>query len=128
MNMLAKLELFCPQFPLLDLSADIEVTGTKVSFDLTYGCNTLNCEIQADSIEQTREVCSQFDPENSSEQEYEQLVVDSRTHAIVVDTDGIEAPVGLRFTLTESQVSDLNKQLEYFAEEQAAQLLKHLAA
>lgn len=123
MNMLAKPELFCPQFPLLDLSADIEVTGTKVSFDLTYGCNTLNCEIKADSIEQTREVYSQFDPENSSEQEFEQLVVDSRTHAIVVNTDGIEAPVGLRFTLTESQVTELNKQLEYFAEEQADALV-----
>ena len=123
MNMMSKPELFCPQFPLLDLSADIEVTGSIVSFDLTYGCNTLNCEIQADSIEQNREVTPQFNPEAAFDQKYEQLVVDSRTHAIVVDTDGIEAPQGLRFTLTESQVTELNKQLEYFAEEQADQVL-----
>ena len=64
-------------------------------------------------------VSPQFNPEYAFDQEYEQLIVDGRTYAIVVDTDGIEAPVGLRFTLTESQVTELNKQLEYFAEEQA---------
>ncbi|MEG2749521.1 MAG: hypothetical protein RR939_08915 [Acinetobacter sp.] len=128
MNMMTKPELFCPQFPLLDLSSEMEVTGSKVSFDLTYGCNTLNCEIQADSIDQVREVTPQFNPEFAYDQEYEQLVVDSRTYAVVVNTDGIEAPVGLRITLTEKQVIELNKQLEYLADELADESLGIMAA
>ena len=45
------------------------------------------------------------------------------TFVLVVDNDNTDIPNGLRITLTESQVTELNKQLEYLAEEQADQVL-----
>ncbi|QRF07602.1 hypothetical protein [Acinetobacter pittii] len=119
MNMLVnKPELLCPSFPYLDMSTDIQVEGETVYFDLTYGCNVLNCQIKAETTYDTREVTDQFSG-CAHDQEYEVLVVDTKTHAVVTDKDGIESPIGLRFKLTDSQVSSLNEQLKYYAEELA---------
>ena len=41
----------------------------------------------------------------------------------MIDSDHTDIPNGLRITLTEKQVTELNKQLEYFAEEQADQVV-----
>jgi len=123
MNMFAKPELLCPSFPYLDLSTDIQVEGETVYFDLTWGCNVLNCQIKAESSFDTREVNPQFS-ECARDQHYEVLSVDTRTHAVVTDKDGIEAPIGLRFKLTEAQVNSLNEQLKYYAEELADEELR----
>lgn len=123
MNMFAKPELLCPSFPYLDLSTDIQVEGETVYFDLTWGCNILNCQIKAGSSFDTREVNDQFS-ECARDQQYEVLSVDTRTHAVVTDKDGIESPVGLRFQLTEAQVNSLNEQLKYYAEELADEELR----
>lgn len=123
MNMFAKPELLCPSFPYLDLSSDIQVEGETVYFDLTWGCNVLNCQIKAESSFDTREVNPQFS-EYAHDQQYEVLSVDTRTHAVVTDKDGIESPVGLRFKLTEAQVNSLNEQLKYNAEELADEELR----
>ena len=107
-----------PIFPYLDMSTDIQVEGETVYFDLTYGCNVLNCQIKAETTYDTREVTDQSSG-CARDQEYEVLVVDTKTHAVVTDKDGIESPIGLRFKLTDAQVSSLNEQLKYYAEELA---------
>lgn len=71
---------------------------------------------------------SNYQYEDYRDQDYEQLVVDEETFVLIVDNDHTDIPKGLRITLTEIQVTELNKQLEYFAEEQADQQLKVLAA
>lgn len=130
MNMMSKPELFCPQLPKFEVSSDIEVDGSVVSFDLKHGCIVIQCSMTADVIAKSREVAyipscygSNYQHEEECEQEYEQLVVDEETFVLVVDNDNTNIPNGLRITLTESQVTELNKQLEYFAEEQADQVL-----
>ena len=130
MNMMSKPELFCPQLPKFEVSSDIEVDGSVVSFDLVYGCITIQCSMTADVIAKSREVAyipsrygSNYQYEEECEQEYEQLVVDQETFVLVVHNDNTDIPNGLRITLTESQVTELNKQLEYLAEEQADQVL-----
>ena len=135
MNMMSKPELFCPQLPKFEVSADVEVDGSVVLFELVYGCIVIQCSMTADVVTKSREVAyipsrygSNYQYEEECEQEYEQLVVDAETFVLVVHNDNTDIPNGLRITLTESQVTELNKQLEYFAEEQADQELKVLAA
>lgn len=130
MNMMSKPELLCPQLPKFQVSSDIEVDGPLVSFDLKHGCIVIQCSMTADVVTKSREVSyipsqygSNYQYEEECEQEYEQLVVDQETFVLVVDNDNTDIPNGLRITLTESQVTELNKQLEYFAEEQADQVL-----
>lgn len=130
MNMMSKPELFCPQLPKFEVSSEIEVDGSVVSFELVYGSITIQCSMTADVIAKSREVAyipsrysSNYQYEEECEQEYEQLVVDEETFVVVEDNDNTDIPNGLRITLTESQVTELNKQLEYFAEEQADQVL-----
>ena len=130
MNMMSKPELFCPQLPKFEVSSDIEVDGSVVSFDLKHGCIVIQCSMTADVVTKSREVAyipsrygSNYQYEDYCEQEYEQLVVDEETFVLVVYNDNTDIPNGLRITLTESQVTELNKQLEYLAEEQADQVL-----
>ena len=130
MNMMSKPELFCPQLPKFEVSSDIEVDGSLVSFDLKHGCIVIQCSMTADVVNKSREVAhipsrygSNYQYEEECKQEYEQLVVDEETFVLVVHNDNTDIPNGLRITLTESQVTELNKQLEYFAEEQADQVL-----
>ena len=130
MNMMSKPELFCPQLPKFEVSSDIEVDGSLVSFDLKLGCIVIQCSMTADVIAKSREVAyipsrygSNYQYEDYCEQDYEQLVVDEETFVLVVHNDNTDIPNGLRITLTESQVAELNKQLEYLAEEQADQVL-----
>lgn len=84
----------------------------------------------ADVVTKQREVAyipsrygSNYQYEDYRDQDFEQLIVDEETFVLVVDNDNTDIPNGLRITLTESQVTELNKQLEYFAEEQADQVL-----
>ena len=135
MNMMSKPELFCPQLPKFEVSSEIEVDGSLVSFDLKHGSIEIQCSMTADVVAKSHEVAyipsrygSNYQYEDYCEQEYEQLVVDEETFVLVVHNDNTDIPNGLRITLTESQVTELNKQLEYFAEEQADQELKVLAA
>ena len=130
MNMMSKPELFCPQLPKFEVSADVETDGSVVLFDLVYGSIEIQCSMTADVIAKSREVAyipsrygSNYQYEEECEQDYEQLVVDEETFVLVVDNDNTDIPNSLRITLTESQVTELNKQLEYFAEEQADQVL-----
>ena len=130
MNMMSKPELFCPQLPKFEVSSDIEVDGSLVSFDLKHGCIVIQCSMTADVVNKSRKVSyipsrygSNYQYEEECEQEYEQLVVDEETFVLVVYNDNTDIPNGLRITLTESQVTELNKQLEYFAEEQADEVL-----
>ena len=130
MNMMSKPELFCPQLPKFEVASDVEVDGSLVSFDLKLGCIVIQCSMTADVIAKSREVAyipkrygSNYQYEEECEQEYEQLVVDDETFVLVVHNDNTDIPNGLRITLTESQVTELNKQLEYLAEEQADQVL-----
>ena len=135
MNMMSKPELLCPQLPKFEVASDVEVDGSLVSFDLKLGCIVIQCSMTADVVTKSREVSyipsqygSNYQYEDYFNQDYEQLVVDEETFVLVVDNDNTDIPNGLRITLTESQVTELNKQLEYFAEEQADQELKVLAA
>ena len=130
MNMMSKPELLCPQLPKFEVSADVEVDGSLVLFELVYGSIVIQCSMTADVATKQREVAyipsrygSNYQYEDYCEQDYEQLVVDEETFVLVVDNDNTDIPNGLRITLTESQVTELNKQLEYFAEEQADQVL-----
>ncbi len=131
MNTITKPEIFCPQLPKFEVSSDIEVDGSVVSFELVYGCIVIQCSMTADVVTKSREIAyipsrygSNYQYEDCCEQEYEQLVVDEETFVVVEDNDNMEdIPNGLRITLTESQVTELNKQLEYLAEEQADQVL-----
>ena len=130
MNMMSKPELFCPQLPKFEVSSDIEVDGSLVSFDLKHGCIIIQCSMTADVVTKQREIAyipsqygSNYQYEDCCNQDYEQLVVDEETFVVVEDNDNTDIPNGLRITLTESQVTELNKQLEYFAEEQADQVL-----
>ena len=127
---MSKPELFCPQLPKFEISSDIEVDGSLVSFDLKLGCIVIQCSMTADVVNKSRKVSyipsqygSNYQYEDCCNQDYEQLVVDEETFVLVVDNDHTDIPNGLRITLTESQVLELNKQLEYFAEEQADQVL-----
>ena len=135
MNMMSKPELFCPQLPKFEVSSDIEVDGSLVSFDLKHGCIVIQCSMTADVVTKQREIAyipsqhgSNYQYEDYCNQDYEQLVVDEETFVLVVDNDNTDIPNGLRITLTESQVTELNKQLEYLAEEQADKELSVLAA
>ena len=130
MNMMSKPELFCPQLPKFDVSVDVEVDGSVVLFELVYGSIEIQCSMTADVVTKSREVAyipsrygSNYQYEDYCEQDYEQLVVDEETFVVVEDNDNTDIPNGLRITLTESQVTELNKQLEYLAEEQADQVL-----
>lgn len=130
MNMMSKPELFCPQLPKFEVANDVEVNGSVVSFDLVYGCIVIKCSMTADVVNKSRKVSyipaqygSNYQYEDYCNQDYEQLVVDEETFVLVVDNDNTDIPEGLRITLTESQVTELNKQLEYLAEEQADQVL-----
>ena len=130
MNMMSKPELFCPQLPKFDVAADIETDGSVVLFELVCGCIVIQCSMTADVVTKSREVSyihaqygSNYQYEDYRDQDYEQLVVDEETFVLVVDNDNTDIPNGLRITLTESQVTELNKQLEYFAEEQADHVL-----
>ena len=129
--MMSKPELFCPQLPKFEVASDIEVDGSVVSFELVYGCIVIQCSMTADVVTKQREVAyipsrygSNYQYEDYCNQDYEQLVVDEETFVLVVHNDNTDIPNGLRITLTESQVTELNKQLEYFAEEQADQVLE----
>ena len=130
MNMMSKPELLCPQLPKFEVASDVETDGSVVLFELVYGCIVIQCSMTADVVTKQREIAyipsrygSNYQYEEECEQEYEQLVVDEETFVLVVDNDNTDIPNGLRITLTESQVTELNKQLEYFAEEQADQVL-----
>ena len=135
MNMMSKPELFCPQLPKFDVSSEIEVDGSVVLFDLKHGCIVIQCSMTADVVTKSREVAYipeqyglNYQYEEYREQGYEQLVVDEETFVIVVDNDQTDIPNGLRITLTEKQVTELNKQLEYLADELADESLNVLAA
>ena len=128
--MMSKPELFCPQLPKFEVSSEIEVDGSLVSFDLKHGCIVIQCSMTADVVTKQREVAyipkrygSNYQHEEECEKEYEQLVVDEETFVLVVDNDNTDIPKGMRFSLTEKQVNELNTQLEYLAEEQADQVL-----
>ena len=130
MNMMSKPELFCPQLPKFEVSSEIEVDGLVVSFDLTHGCIVIQCSMTADVVTKSREVAYipnqyglNYQYEDYFKQDYEQLLVDEETFVVVIDSDHTDIPNGLRITLTEKQVTELNKQLEYFAEEQADQVV-----
>ena len=130
MNAIAKPELFCPQLPKFEVSSDIEVDGSVVSFDLKHGCIVIQCSMTADVVTKSREVAYipnqyglNYQYEDYLDQDYEQLLVDEETFVIVVDNDQTDIPKGIRITLTESQVTELNKQLEYLADELADQVL-----
>ena len=130
MNMMSKPELFCPQLPKFEVASDVEVDGSLVSFDLKHGCIVIQCSMTADVVAKSREVSyipnrygSNYQYEEECEQEYEQLVVDEETFVLVVYNDNTDIPKGMRFSLTEKQVNELNTQLEYLAEEQADQVL-----
>ena len=131
MNMISKPELFCPQLPKFEVASDVETDGSVVLFELVCGSITIQCSMTADVVTKSREVAyipnrygSNYQYEEECEQEFEQLIVDQETFVLVVDNDNTDIPNGLRITLTESQVTELNKQLEYFAEEQADQVLE----
>ena len=131
MNMISKPELFCPQLPKFEVANDVETDGSVVLFELVCGSITIQCSMTADVVTKSREVAyipgrysSNYQYEEECEQEYEQLVVDEETFVLVVHNDNTDIPEGLRITLTESQVIELNKQLEYLAEEQADQVLE----
>ena len=130
MNMMSKPELLCPQLPKFEVSADVEVDGSLVLFELVYGSIVIQCSMTADVVTKQREVAyipsrygSNYQYEDYCEQDYEQLVVDEETFVLVVDNDNTDIPKGMRFSLTEKQVNELNTQLEYLAEEQADQVL-----
>lgn len=120
MNMfVTKPELLCPSFPMLQVSGEFEVKDNTVSFKMESGCATLKCKIVADVVREVRVVGSILHPEDSKDQFYDQLVVDDRTHVEVVGAEYVEAPLGLLFQLTTTQVNSLNEQLKYYAEELA---------
>ena len=130
MNMMSKPELFCPQLSKFEVPADVETDGSVVLFELVYGCITIQCSMTADVVNKSREVAyipsrygSNYQYEEECEQDYEQLIVDQETFVIVLDNDNTDIPKGMRFSLTEKQVNELNTQLEYLAEEQADQVL-----
>ena len=130
MNMMSKPELFCPQLPKFEVSCEIEVDGSVVSFELKYGCIVIQCSMTADVITKSREVSyipsqygSNYQYEDYRDQDFEQLIVDEETFVLVVHNDNTDIPKGMRFSLTEKQVNELNTQLEYLAEEQADQVL-----
>lgn len=132
--MMSKPELFCPQLPKFEVSSDIEVDGSVVLFDLVYGCIVIQCSMTADVVNKSREVAyipsrygSNYQYEDYCEQDYEQLVVDEETFVLVVDNDNTDIPKGMRFSLTEKQVNELNTQLEYLAEEQAKAVITAIA-
>lgn len=132
MNMfVTKPELLCPSFPMLQVSGGFEVNGTVVFFDLSLGCAVLQCSMSAELITESREVPyipshygSNYQYEEVYNQEYDQLVVDDRTHVEVVAAEYVEAPIGLLFQLTTTQVNSLNEQLKYYAEELADEELE----
>ena len=135
MKMMSKPELFCPQLPKFDVSSEIEVDGSVVLFDLKHGCIVIQCSMTADVVKKSREVAYipnqyglNYQYEDYRDQDYEQLLVDQETFVVVIDSDHTDIPNGLRITLTESQVTELNKQLEYLADELADESLNVLAA
>ena len=135
MNAIAKPELFCPQLPKFEISSEIEVDGSAVSFDLKHGCIVIQCSMTADVVTKSREVAYipkqyglNYQYEDYRDQDYEQLLVDQETFVVVEDNDNTDIPNGLRITLTESQVTELNKQLEYLADELADESLNVFAA
>ena len=135
MNAIAKPELFCPQLPKFDVSSEIEVDGSAVLFDLKHGCIVIQCSMTADVVTKSREVAYipnqyglNYQYEEYLDQDYEQLLVDQETFVVVIDSDHTDIPNGLRITLTEKQVTELNKQLEYLADELADESLNVLAA
>ena len=124
MNMISKPELPYSQLHKFEVSADVETDGSLVLFDLVYDGIVIQCSTVADVVTKTREVAyipsrygSNYQYEDYCEQEYEQLVVDEETFVRVVDGDNTDIPKGFRIALTKNQVAELNKQLEYFAEE-----------
>lgn len=130
MNTQTKPELFCPQLPKFEVSSDIEVDGSVVSFDLKHGCIVIQCSMTADVVTKSRKVSyipsrygSNYQYKDYRDQDFEQLIVDEKTFVLVVDNDNTDIPKGMRFSLTEKQVNELNTQLEYLAEEQADQVL-----
>ena len=130
MNMMSKPELFCPQLPKFEVASDVETDGSVVLFELVCGSITIQCSMTADVVTKQREIAyipscygSNYQYEEECEQEYEQLVVDEETFVIVLDNNNTDIPKGMRFSLTEKQVNELNTQLEYLAEEQADQVL-----
>ena len=128
--MMSKPELFCPQLPKFEVANDVETDGSVVLFELVCGSITIQCSMTADVVNKSREVAyipsrygSNYQYEEECEQDYEQLIVDQETFVIVLDNDNTDIPKGMRFSLTEKQVNELNTQLEYLAEEQADQVL-----
>jgi len=109
---------------MLQVSGEFEVKDNTVSFELESGCATLKCKIVADVVREVRVVGSILHPEDSNDQFYDQLVVDDRTHVEVVGAEYVEAPIGLLFQLTTTQVNSLNEQLKYYAEELADEELR----
>ena len=113
MNAIAKPEWFAPCFPIFELDAEsIEVEADMVRFTLQYGCVEIDCEMLANELSDSTCVELQFDPEGGRDVPYTKLEVDNKTLALVTRSDSKETPVGLNFILTESQVCELNTQLE----------------
>ena len=113
------------KLPKFKVSSDVETDGSVVLFDLVYDNTVIQCSTIAEVVTKTREVAyipnrygSNYQYEDYCEQEYEQLAVDEETFALVVDGDNTDIPNGFRITLTKNQVAELNKQLEYLAEEE----------
>lgn len=116
-----EVELFYHQLHKFEVSDDVETDGSVVLFDLVYDNTVIQCSITADVINKTREVAyipsrygSNYQYEDYYYQDYEQLVVSEETFVFVVDNTDIPT----RITLTKNQVAELNKQLEYLAEEE----------
>ena len=124
MNMISKPELSYSQLPKFEVSSDVETDDSLVLFDLVYDGIVIQCSTVADVVTKSREVAyipsrygSNYQYEDYYYQDYKQLVVSEETFALVVDGDNTDIPNGFRITLTKNQVAELNKQLEYLAEE-----------
>ena len=113
MSRLTKPDLFAPCFPMLSIKkSGIEVDADNVQFSFLVGSESIDCEIKAVELTDSMYAEQQFHPESGRDVDYIKLEVDNKTLALVTRSDFEEAPAGLHFILTESQVYELNEWLE----------------
>lgn len=118
-------DLYAPCFPAFSVDADMTL-GERIQFSLSLGRSSIECSMPA---LQTSHCCilnNTSDPQNDVEKWVDSWKVIENTLVDVISSDGVAIKEGQQFMLTDDQIYNLNRHIEWFVEENFAEEINKL--
>ena len=116
-------DLYAPCFPAFSVDADVKL-GERIQFTLSLGRSYIECSMPALQTSHPCVANHTSDPQNDVEAWEDSWKVIENTLVDVLSSDGVAIKEGQQFMLTDDQIYNLNRHIEWIVEDNFAQKIK----